>query len=200
MNLLELAKQGDVKAIAALLNRFLKPKGISVKVHLKDGCLQLMLESAQVPNKQALVGFIYKEITKLEATSIQKVKIYWRQTGQDFPAWIEALELTVKEVTTPPCTTFSTENPNKLQNQQNKTTTSTQNSEVSNQVAVGIIKAFFCIIVFTFVIQSFSFLFEDQGGDMREFADRAEQALERVKQAKQELCEKYPDTDSCTDY
>lgn len=49
-NILELAKQGDPKAIAALINRQLQPKGITAKVALKDNCLQTMLESAQVPD------------------------------------------------------------------------------------------------------------------------------------------------------
>lgn len=50
-NLLQLAKQGDAKAIAALLNRQLQIKGITAKVFLKDNCLQFMLEASEVPEK-----------------------------------------------------------------------------------------------------------------------------------------------------
>jgi hypothetical protein len=42
----------------------------------QDGCLQIMLESAQVPNQQALVAFIRKGITSLEVASIQEMKVY----------------------------------------------------------------------------------------------------------------------------
>jgi hypothetical protein len=47
-NLLELAKQGNAKAIATLINRQLQPKGITAKAAFKDGCLQIMLESAHI--------------------------------------------------------------------------------------------------------------------------------------------------------
>ncbi len=51
--------------LASLMNRQLQPKGITVKVALKDSCLQVMLESAQAPNQQALIAFIRKGITGL---------------------------------------------------------------------------------------------------------------------------------------
>src|SRR3712207_823046 len=92
-SLLELAKQGNAQAIAALINRQLQPKGVTAKAALKDGCLQVMLESTQVPNQQALVEFIRKGITSLEAASIQQVKVYGRQTGGEFPSWSQEIEL-----------------------------------------------------------------------------------------------------------
>jgi DNA-directed RNA polymerase subunit RPC12/RpoP len=92
-NILELAKQGDVKAIAALMNRQLQPKGITAKVALNDSCLQIMLESAQVPDQQALVKWVRKSIAGLGATSIERVKIYGRQTGEEFPAWSQEFEI-----------------------------------------------------------------------------------------------------------
>ncbi|MEH2011332.1 DUF4429 domain-containing protein [Nostoc sp.] len=108
-NLLELAKQGDAQAIASLMNRQLQPKGITVKAALKDACLQVMLESAQVPNQQALVAFVRKGIVGLGAASIKRVKIYGRQTGEEFPAWNQEFELVVHASSTPsPINTDST--------------------------------------------------------------------------------------------
>ena len=52
-NLLELAKQGDAQAIASVINYLLQPKDITAKVVLKDGCLQVMLESFQVPEQES---------------------------------------------------------------------------------------------------------------------------------------------------
>jgi ribosomal protein L35AE/L33A len=100
-NLLELAKQGDAQAIASLMNRQLQPKGITVKVALKDACLQIMLESAQVPNQQALVAFIRKGITGLGAVSIERVKVYGRQTDEEFPAWSQELEIDEQQSVVP---------------------------------------------------------------------------------------------------
>lgn len=97
-NLLELAKQGNPKAIEALINRSLQPKGITAKTALKDGCLQVMLESAEVPDQQALAAFIRKGVTGLGAASIQKVKVYGRQTGEDFPAWSQQFEIITQAV------------------------------------------------------------------------------------------------------
>jgi hypothetical protein len=94
-NLLELAKQGDVRAIATLLNRSLEPNGMRVKTGVKNDCLQIMVEAATVPNQQTIVAFIHKSMMSLGAASIQKVKIYGKQAGEDFPAWNKELDLTV---------------------------------------------------------------------------------------------------------
>ncbi|MGF1673375.1 MAG: TM2 domain-containing protein [Rivularia sp. (in: cyanobacteria)] len=92
-NLLQLAKQGDPKAIAALMNKSLQPKGITAKVAFKNNCLQIMLESDQVPDQQTLVMFVRKGITNLETAFIEKVKIYGKCLGEEFPAWNHEFEL-----------------------------------------------------------------------------------------------------------
>jgi hypothetical protein len=102
-NLLKLAKQGNPKAIAAMLNQSLKSKNITAKVNLKDGCLHVLLESAQLPKQQTLVSFIRKGLIQLEAESIKTVKVYGRQTGEESPAWNETFEI-VSEPETPSST------------------------------------------------------------------------------------------------
>ncbi|WP_375515136.1 hypothetical protein [uncultured Nostoc sp.] len=96
-NILELAKQGDARAIASLMNRHLHPKGITAKVVFKDACLEVILESAQVPNQQTLVAFVRKGLTALGAASIEIVKVYGQQTGQEFPAWSKEFNLGIAE-------------------------------------------------------------------------------------------------------
>ncbi|MBC6436351.1 DUF4429 domain-containing protein [Nostoc sp. HG1] len=46
-----------------------------------------MLEAEQVPDQQALVAFIRKGMTSLAVEAIEKVKVYGRQPGEDFPTW-----------------------------------------------------------------------------------------------------------------
>ena len=92
-NILELAKQGDAKAIALLLNRQLQAKGITAAASLKDGCLQVMLEATEAPSQQALAGWVSKSIAGLGAPSIEKVKVYGRQTGAKVPAWSQEFEV-----------------------------------------------------------------------------------------------------------
>ncbi len=99
-NLRQLAKQGNPKALATLINQSLKPKNITAKVSLKDDCLQVLLESAQIPKQQAMVSFIRNGLTRMEVESIRTVKVYGRQLGEESPAWSESFEM-VSEVETP---------------------------------------------------------------------------------------------------
>jgi O-antigen/teichoic acid export membrane protein len=89
----KLAKQGNPKAIAALINRSLKPKGITAKAYLqKNGCLQIRLESSQVPPR-SLVRIIRKGLISLEIKSINRVKIYGKKLAQENPDWHEEFQL-----------------------------------------------------------------------------------------------------------
>lgn len=92
-NPLEQAKQGNPKAIEFLINRTWQSKGIIAKVVLIDGCLQVMLESAQSTNKQELVTWIINGITNLNVTTIKRVKIYGKEIGVHFPSWGEEFDL-----------------------------------------------------------------------------------------------------------
>ena len=92
-DIISLAKQGNPKAIAALMNQSLQTKGITAKVALKDGCLQIMLESIQTPNQTSLVTFIKKGVTSLGILSVERVKVYGKQSGEEFPAWNQEFEL-----------------------------------------------------------------------------------------------------------
>lgn len=109
-NLSKLAKQGNPKAIAALINRSLKPKGITAKADLEEnGCLQVILESSQVPPR-SLVRIIRQGLISLEIESIQRVKIYGRQLTQEMPDWHEEFELA-----TPTHSTLSEVSPSSTQ-------------------------------------------------------------------------------------
>ncbi|MEH2290811.1 hypothetical protein [Nostoc sp.] len=96
-NILKLAKQGDAEAIAFLMNRHLYPKGIAAKVIFQDACLEVMLESAEVPNQQILVAFIRKGLTALGATSVERVKVFGQQTDKNFPDWSQEFDLGIAE-------------------------------------------------------------------------------------------------------
>lgn len=97
-NLQQLAKQGNPKAIAAMLNRSLQPKGITAKASAKNGCLQIMLEAAEVPPKQPYVDSLRKGLTNLMPAAIQKVKVYGKQVDGDFPEWLEEFNLSVQPI------------------------------------------------------------------------------------------------------
>src|SRR4028118_128824 len=99
--ILELAKQGNPKAIAALMNRYLQAQGVTAKVSIKGNCLRVMLQSKQVPKEEALVKFIRQGLLKLEVASITTVQVYGKQVGKEFPAWIQDFKLLVHPQTIP---------------------------------------------------------------------------------------------------
>lgn len=89
----ELAKSGDINAINNLVNQWLHSPSITVKTTLKQDCLQIMLESATVPEKESIISCIRDNLLNLSIDSVKKVKIYAGEAGEDFPDWQEELEL-----------------------------------------------------------------------------------------------------------
>ncbi|MCT7949100.1 hypothetical protein NG798_04815 [Ancylothrix sp. C2] len=92
-NPLELAKQGDPNAIAALLNRTLQPKGITATAEQQGGFLHVLLHSTQVAPHKQIVEFIQQGMNKLESPVIHTVRIDSYQTGSDSPAWSDEFGL-----------------------------------------------------------------------------------------------------------
>jgi hypothetical protein len=84
---IQLAKEGNAKAIAALMNQTLKDRGIHTFAAIKQDCLHIVLESEKEPNQKASINLVQKHLSPLEITSINKVKVHWRQTGSKSPVW-----------------------------------------------------------------------------------------------------------------
>ncbi len=96
-----LAQRGNAKAIVTLINRTLQPQGITIaKANVRDGCLRIMFEAAQVPNKKKLVAFVNEAMKRLHPKVIERVKLYGRQKGEKSPAWSVNLEL-VGQISSP---------------------------------------------------------------------------------------------------
>ncbi|GBO54838.1 hypothetical protein APA_2889 [Pseudanabaena sp. lw0831] len=95
-NILENAKNGQPDAIAALLNRNLKPKGITAKASVKNNCFWIMLEAAKIPPQKQLVEFVRQAFTKLEVHTYTTVKIYGKCVNEEIPDWHEDLAIVPK--------------------------------------------------------------------------------------------------------
>ncbi len=91
--LLAQAKQGDPKAIAALMNRSTQSKGISVKASLKERCLQVLFEGNVVPHQDKTMEFVREGMAKLQVEAVDRVKVYGRQVGQETPVWQDEMIL-----------------------------------------------------------------------------------------------------------
>ena len=97
-NLLELAKQGDAKAIATLMNSQLQPKGIKAKVSIANNCLMVIAESihpdsTQPPSHSFIVNFVRKGITALNPEEIHRVVVWGKAPGNKAPAWRDDFKL-----------------------------------------------------------------------------------------------------------
>ena len=93
VSLVQLAKSGDADSIATLINQQLSVRKITSKASIKNKSLQIILESEVIPTEEALVGFLKKGIINLKPQGIEKVKIYGKNLGDDFPEWSSEFEL-----------------------------------------------------------------------------------------------------------
>lgn len=92
-NLLELAKQGEPSAIAALMNAVLSPKGITARAGIEDDCLCIFLESQKPLNQETLVAFIQKGLIELGNDSIRSVRAQGKRAGDEAFAWTREFSL-----------------------------------------------------------------------------------------------------------
>ncbi len=93
LNFQELAKQGNLQAIASWLNSQLQSEGITASANLDGDCLDVILEAEQVPIENTLVDFVRTELTNLQPDSIRKVKVEGRESGQIAAAWSQEFSL-----------------------------------------------------------------------------------------------------------
>lgn len=91
--LLLLAKQGNVEAIATLMNRKLQPAGIALEASLDRNCLVLNLTGDRLPDRAALTAFVRKGMGILKVESLKTVQVSGWQQGASVPAWTETLRL-----------------------------------------------------------------------------------------------------------
>lgn len=86
-NLKEQAQKGNTKAIATLINRSFQRFGVTALVRRKEDCLQILLESAKVPEQSRYVLIVLTGIQKLEIANINALEIYGKETSAETPSW-----------------------------------------------------------------------------------------------------------------
>jgi len=88
LSVMELAKQGDPNAIAALINRSLTSKGIHASAELESHqCLKISLQASQVPSQKAIVTIIHRGMMVLQVEQLQSVKIFTYWSDNNYLAW-----------------------------------------------------------------------------------------------------------------
>lgn len=104
--LVEQAKEGNISAIASLMNRLLKSQGMLANVERSGDRLDILIESdlrslddeMRVPKRQVLVGMLKKWFITLEVQNVSTIVISWQQAGASEPAWTEEVALLETEI------------------------------------------------------------------------------------------------------
>ncbi|NJP11634.1 MAG: DUF1574 domain-containing protein [Leptolyngbyaceae cyanobacterium RU_5_1] len=92
---LDLARQGNLKAINFLLTRLLNPDldamlatgGVRVQIRQKGDLLHIMTEAPNCPRQDAVAPAIVRFLKPLQITSVSGVRVYGRRSGQKQPLW-----------------------------------------------------------------------------------------------------------------
>ncbi|MBE9078011.1 SGNH/GDSL hydrolase family protein [Romeria aff. gracilis LEGE 07310] len=92
---LELARRGDLSAIAYCLTRHLNPDldeqlatgGIRVQLLLKQGLLHVMTDGPVCPPKQGVVPLVTEYVEEFRWPHLEGLRIYGRRAGQTQPIW-----------------------------------------------------------------------------------------------------------------
>lgn len=81
------AKQGDVDAIALLINQSLQTEGVTAKAQRSDDALQILLESAVPLDQAAVLPRIHQGMERLAISNVRQVSVYSKRTDSEFPDW-----------------------------------------------------------------------------------------------------------------
>ena len=92
-DILNLAKEGEPKAIAFLIGQALQSFGVTAKASRENDGLHLLLEGVQLPAQEASIRVAVKGLQRLQPNNVSSLTIYGRQIGQQLPAWTQKLEL-----------------------------------------------------------------------------------------------------------
>jgi hypothetical protein len=92
-DILNLAKEGDARAIAFLIGQALQTFGVTAKGSLENETLHLLLEAEQLPAEEACLRVAVKGLQRLQPNNIYAVTVYGRRFGEQLPAWTQTVQL-----------------------------------------------------------------------------------------------------------
>jgi poly-gamma-glutamate capsule biosynthesis protein CapA/YwtB (metallophosphatase superfamily) len=92
-DIVNLAKEGDAKAIAFLIGQALHSFGVTAKASSENDTLHLLLEGEKLPAEDACIRVAVKGLQRLQPNNIYSLIVYGRQNGQQLPAWTHNVTL-----------------------------------------------------------------------------------------------------------
>ena len=90
---IQLARQGNSKAIATLLNSKLHPEGINAKVSMFNSWLHILLESDELPDRSPIIDLIRSQLLELKLDSIKRIKLLFKRYIDEYPTWGQEFDL-----------------------------------------------------------------------------------------------------------
>lgn len=91
--IIELATQGNPKAVAMIINRLLEKQGIKVIAARKNDYIHIVLESELVPNPEIVIPVVEKKIASLQSEYLKNIKIHGMQLGSKSIIWTKTILL-----------------------------------------------------------------------------------------------------------
>ena len=91
--ILQLAAQGNLQAVAVVLNRHLITEGVHIKVKANNRCLQILLKALEGSNQPAILQILQQQMVKLQTNAFDLVKIYTPLPGTQTANLIHSFEL-----------------------------------------------------------------------------------------------------------
>ncbi len=101
---LTLAQQGNVEALAFLLNRLLNPEldrmlttgGVRAQVRRKLDVLHVMTDDLNCPPQKQVARVIGKFVQPLQIPDIVGIRVYGRKAGQKQPLWSQSVDFVTR--------------------------------------------------------------------------------------------------------
>jgi hypothetical protein len=98
---IELAKKGNPKAIAELINQRLNLKNIHAKVSRKNGHLEVLLLGNGLQDKKQFISFVLCGIKKLEINGLETLKISAKTGEESETVWSSIISIESKHSVAP---------------------------------------------------------------------------------------------------
>ena len=100
-DILNLAKEGDARAIAFLIGQALESFGVTAKASRENDSLHLLLEAEQLPAEEACLRVAVKGLQRLQPNNVYSLTVYGRRSGQQLPTWTQTVELKKRQTPAP---------------------------------------------------------------------------------------------------
>ena len=104
---IQLARQGNSKAIATLLNNKLHSKGINAKVSVVNNCLYILLESDELPERSIIIYIVRNQLLEVKLDAIKIVKLSFKRYIDKYPTWGQTFDLKLNSLSSLKSAVFS---------------------------------------------------------------------------------------------